>query len=73
MTSIYERIGGEAAMDAAVDLFYRYVLSDDRVSGFFDGIDMQDQAAKQKAFLTMATGGPNKYTGKELREGHTHV
>ena len=30
MTSIYERIGGEAAMDAAVDLFYRKVLSDDR-------------------------------------------
>ena len=73
MTSIYERIGGEAAMDAAVDLFYRKVLADDRVSGFFDGIDMQDQAAKQKAFLTMATGGPNQYTGKELREGHKHV
>ena len=63
MTSIYERIGGEAAMDAAVDLFYRKVLADDRVNGFFEGIDMKDQAAKQKAFLTMATGGPNKYTG----------
>ena len=73
MTSIYERIGGEPAMNAAVDLFYRKVLSDDRVNGFFEGIDMQDQAAKQKAFLTMATGGPNNYTGKELREGHKNV
>jgi len=73
MTSIYEKIGGEPAMNAAVDLFYRKVLSDDRVNGFFDGIDMENQAAKQKAFLTMATGGPNNYTGKELREGHKNI
>lgn len=34
MASLYERIGGEAAVDAAVDIFYRKVLSDDRVNGF---------------------------------------
>lgn len=49
------------------------MLTDDRVSRFFDGTDMDRQAAKQKAFLTMAFGGPNKYTGKDMREGHKHL
>jgi hemoglobin len=68
--SLYERIGGAPAVDAAVDVFYRKVLSDDRISHFFDTVDMEEQAAKQKAFLTMAFGGPHQYSGKDLREGH---
>ena len=71
--SVYERIGGEPAVDAAVDIFYRKVLADDRISHFFDTVDMEKQAAKQKAFLTMAFGGPNSYSGKDMREGHKHM
>lgn len=73
MASIYEQLGGAAAIDKAVDIFYRRMLSDDRVASFFDGIDMDRQAAKQKAFLTMVLGGPNQYTGKDMREGHKHL
>lgn len=68
--SLYEKIGGQPAMDAAVDLFYRKVLNDDRVSRFFEDVDMDEQRAKQKSFLTMVFGGPNDFTGKELREAH---
>ena len=71
--SIFEQIGGEAAVNAAVDIFYRKVLSDDRISHFFDTIDMDAQHTKQKAFLTMAFGGPNSYTGKDMREAHKHM
>ena len=71
--SLYEKIGGEAAVNAAVDLFYRKVLADDRINKFFEGTDMARQAAKQKAFLTMALGGPNNYTGKDMRDGHAHL
>lgn len=71
--SLYERIGGEAAVNAAVDIFYRKVLADKRINQFFDGVDMDKQAAKQKAFLTVALGGPNKYTGRDMREGHAHL
>jgi hemoglobin len=28
---------------------------------------------KQKAFLTMAFGGPHNYSGKSLRNGHAHL
>ena len=71
--SLYDRLGGEAAVNAAVDIFYRKVLADDRISDFFDGVDMDRQAAKQKAFLTMAFGGPNNYTGEDMRKGHAHL
>lgn len=71
--SLYEKLGGEAAVNAAVDIFYRKVLTDDRISRFFEGVDMEQQAAKQKAFLTMAFGGPHNYTGLDMRRGHAHL
>lgn len=70
MKSVYEQIGGEPAMAAAVEVFYRKVLSDDRISHFFEDVDMERQAAKQKAFLTMVTGGPASYSGRDMRAGH---
>jgi hemoglobin len=71
--SLYEQLGGEPAVNAAVDIFYRKMLSDQRVSRFFEGVDMDRQAAKQKAFLTMVFGGPANYTGKDMYEGHKHL
>ncbi|MFP2904439.1 group I truncated hemoglobin [Pyxidicoccus sp. 3LFB2] len=68
--SVYEQIGGEPAMAAAVEVFYRKVLADDRISHFFEDVDMERQAAKQKAFLTMVTGGPANYSGRDMRAGH---
>lgn len=72
-SSLFEQIGGEAAVNAAVDIFYRKVLLDERINGFFVDVDMVRQAAKQKAFLTMAFGGPNHYTGQDMRQGHAHL
>jgi hemoglobin len=71
--SLYEQLGGEAAVNAAVDIFYRKVLTDDRVSNFFDDVDMDSQIAKQKAFLTMVFGGPANYSGKDMRAGHARL
>ncbi len=71
--SLYEQLGGEAAVNAAVDIFYRKVLSDHRINRFFDNTDIEKQAAKQKSFLTMAFGGPNNYTGTDMRQAHAHL
>jgi hemoglobin len=72
-SSLYERIGGEAAVEAAVDLFYRKVLADDRISHYFDSVDMDAQRGKQKAFLTFAFGGPHNYAGKDMRSAHAKL
>ncbi len=71
--ALFEKIGGEAAVNAAVDIFYRKVLADDRINQFFEDVDMEKQAAKQKSFLTLAFGGPNNYSGKDMRDGHAHL
>jgi hemoglobin len=71
--TLYEQIGGQPAVEAAVDLFYRKVLTDSRINKFFEGVDMDRQMAKQKAFLTMVFGGPANYTGKDMRNGHAHL
>ena len=62
---LYDRIGGDQAMDIAVDLFHRKLLEDDLVGQFFDDVDMA-QRLEQKSFLAMAFGGPHQYSGVEL-------
>lgn len=71
--SLFERLGGQGAVNTAVDIFYRKMLMDERVSHFFDDADMEQQILKQKGFLTMVFGGPNHYSGKNMREGHAHL
>lgn len=71
--TIYSLLGGEAAVDAAVNIFYRKVLADTSLQPFFVGTDMDQQIAKQKAFLTMAFGGPNEYTGRDLTSAHARL
>jgi hemoglobin len=73
MSTIYEQLGGAAAVDKEVDIFYRKMLTDSRVAGFFDDVDMDRQSAKQKAFLTMVLGGPNGYTGRDMRAAHAKL
>ncbi|GHG79945.1 group 1 truncated hemoglobin [Comamonas sp. JC664] len=68
--SVYEQLGGAPAMAAAVEVFYRKVLADERISHFFEDVDMERQSAKQKAFLTLVTGGPVHYSGRDMRAGH---
>jgi hemoglobin len=70
--SLYEKLP-EGAIAKAVDKFYEKVLADDRVNGFFKGVDMDRQRAMQTAFLTYAFGGPNHYEGRDLRAVHAHL
>jgi hemoglobin len=68
--SLYERIGGQTAVLAAVDLFYKKVISDELTRPFFDNLDMTAQIKKQVAFMTWAFGGPTEFRGRDLREAH---
>ena len=73
MTTLYEKIGGEPAVDAAVELFYKKILVDDRVNSFFEGVDMGKQQRMMKGFLTFAFGGPNSYSGKGMKVAHRRL
>jgi hemoglobin len=71
--TLYEKLGGEPAIDATVEIFYRKILADDALKDFFQGICMHYQLYKQKVFLTMVLGGPIRFTGKELRDAHRRL
>jgi truncated hemoglobin YjbI len=58
--TIYEQIGGDKAMEAAVDIFYKRMLEDPKVSSFFKSTDMVKQREQQKLFISMALGGPKE-------------
>lgn len=73
MTSLFERIGGTAAVDQAVDIFYGKVTADPLLAGYFMNVPMGAQSRKLKAFLTMALGGASTYTGLHLRAAHQHM
>lgn len=71
--TLFERLGGELGIDAAVDLFYEKVMADARLTPFFDGVDMGNQGRQMKAFLTQAFGGPANYSGADLRSAHQRL
>ena len=71
--SLYDEIGGAAAVHAAVGRFYIKLLGDPLLAPFFEGVSMERQRAKQVAFLTMAFGGPSDDDGHDLREAHKHL
>ncbi|HEX3132875.1 MAG TPA: hypothetical protein VHX44_04745 [Planctomycetota bacterium] len=71
--SLYQKLGGQAALSAVVDAFYVKVLADDRIKHYFADVNMEKQIRRQKAFLSAAFGGPVAWTGKDLRKAHADL
>ncbi|MBX7434491.1 group 1 truncated hemoglobin [Mycobacterium sp. Y57] len=68
--SIFDQIGGPPAVTAAVDDFYRRVLSDPELAPYFDGIDLKQLKGHQRAFIAAAIGGPEPYLGRSMADAH---
>jgi len=51
--TLFDKIGGAAAVDAAVDIFYRKVLTDYRINRFFDDIDMERTGSQNKKLFLL--------------------
>ena len=70
MTSIYEQLGGEAAIASVVQKFYVYMLADEVVAPFFANTDMTKQKLRQTQFIGMVLGGPANYEGVDMKAAH---
>ena len=68
--SLYDRLGGQAAIVAVVDQLVVTVEADSRISGFFSRTEPIAFKAKLVTFLCQLTGGPCKYTGLDMRSAH---
>jgi hemoglobin len=73
MENIYDAIGGQAALEAAVLRFYERVTADPELAYFFVDMDMRKLKAHQVAFLGQALGGPMHYGGAGMQRAHAHL
>ena len=73
MSTLLEQIGGEEAVNAAVDIFYKKMMADDTVAPFFANTDMDGQSKKQKLFLTTVLNGTSKGAKAYMHRAHKHL
>lgn len=70
LKALYQRIGGEPALEAILQDFYARMAKDVMIGFFFEGKDLASIAQKQKEFLMRAFGAATSYSGKAPFEAH---
>jgi len=68
--TLYEQLGGAAAIAATVDQFYERVLADKSLKTFFTSTNMTWLRKRNLQFFTQALGGPAEYRGKGMQAAH---
>ncbi|WP_123538321.1 group I truncated hemoglobin [Halosimplex salinum] len=71
--TLYERLGGQDAIDAVVEEFYDRVLADDDLQPYFADTDTDELRAHQKAFISYVAGGEEAYDGPGMGAAHDHL
>lgn len=69
--SLYDRLGGKAALSAVVGELWNQVAADKRINSRFARTDPKVFGAQLVDFLCVASGGPCKYTGADMKKAHT--
>lgn len=68
---LYDRLGGRDAIAAVVkDFVEERVAKDNRINAQFANADIPGLEAKLTDQICEATGGPCKYTGKDMKAAH---
>jgi len=71
--TIFERYGGFATVRKVVSAFYDYVLEDEIMAPYFEGIDMRRQIDHQSKFISAVMGGPASYSDEHLQRVHARL
>jgi hemoglobin len=68
--SLYDRLGKQDAITAVVDDFVANVAADTRINAAFANADIPHLKKMLVEQICAATGGPCKYTGKDMKTAH---
>ena len=68
--SLYERLGGKDAITAVVGSFVTRLAADARINARFANSDIPHLKQMLVEQICSATGGPEKYTGKDMKTTH---
>ena len=71
--TIFERYGGFSNVRKVVSTFYDYVLDDEVMAPYFEGIDMRRQIDHQSKFISAVMGGPASYSDDHLMRVHARL
>jgi hemoglobin len=71
MGTLYERLGGVDAITAVVDDFVARCAGDDRINGKFARTDVDRLKRMLVDQVAQASGGPQTYQGRAMRETHS--
>lgn len=67
---LFERLGGEAGVNAVVRDLYRRVFDDPELAPFFQHVEVERLQRMQFEFMASVMDGPVQYTGAELTSIH---
>ncbi len=70
MQTLYEKIGGAPTIDKLIVTFYQHVLNDPLLSPFFKKTSIERLTNMQRAFFSVALGGPEPDEKISLYEIH---
>src|SRR6187401_454844 len=68
--TLFDRLGGLNAITAVVDEFVNRTTSDPRIKHRFFNTDAVELKKLLAEFVCMATGGPCKYSGRDMATSH---
>lgn len=68
--SLYDRLGGQGAIQAVVTKFIGNVGGDKRINGYFKTTDLKNLNKLLVEQVCMATGGPCTYSGRDMKTTH---
>jgi len=68
--TLFTRLGGMPAITAVVSAFVDRVAADERINGFFRGVDVPNLKRLISEQVCAGTGGGCRYTGRSMPESH---
>lgn len=68
--TLFDDIGGEESVNAAISIFYDRVLDDESLAPFFSNVDMATQSRKQAAFFSALLSGESQNIAKYMALAH---
>lgn len=70
MMTLYDQIGGAETIDKLIVAFYQRVLADPLLAPFFEHASVDKLQTMQKAFFSIALGGPTPDSQIDLVKSH---
>lgn len=73
MESLYDKYGGLITITQLVRLFYQKLLDSPLVAHYFENINLNKLMEHQTNFIIRLLGGPDVYSGRDLKAAHANL